>query len=146
MNKITVFLSAALLCFCFFSGLERMAWAYEEPVNHPIDVALKKRIDEISSTGGTIEAYEYATNEWNKLLNKNYNALMQKLTKEAQEKLKTSQREWIKYRDVEFAFNEKYWEQFSGTMYIPFPYAFQCNFVRERALRLGSYLDDLAGR
>jgi hypothetical protein len=28
-------------------------------------------------------------------------------------------------------------------MYRPFPYAFQSDFIRERALRLGYYLEDL---
>ena len=142
MKKITVFWLAAVLCFCLFSGA-RMAGAYEVIEKHPIDVALDKRLEAGPTTHGTVEAYEYAAKEWDKLLNKNYNALMKKLSKEEQDKLRASQREWIKYRDLEFAFNEKYWGKFQGTMYITFPYAFQCNFVRERALRLGYYLEDL---
>lgn len=145
MKKITVFLFAVGLCFCLLTGAARMASAYEVPVNHPIDVELAKRIAESSSAAaGAVEAYEYAAEEWNKLLNKNYNALMQRLNKEEQETLRASQREWIKYRDLEFAFNKKYWSKFSGAMYVPSPYAFKCNFVRDRALRLGYYLEDLA--
>ena len=142
MKKITISLFAAVLCFCLFVFAET-ALAYVMAENHPIDIEMSRMIDEDSSTAGVMEAYEYASKEWDKLLNENYKALMGKLSKQEQEKLRASQREWIKYRDLEFAFNEEYWSKFMGTMYIPFPYAFQSNFVRERALRLGFYLEDL---
>ena len=151
MKKITVLLFAAALCFCLFSCAERMAGAAfveadedEQESKHPIEIEIEKRIEDSGySTIGTVEAYEYGAKEWDKLLNKNYQELMKRLSKEEQEALRASQREWIKHRDLEFAFNGKYWAKFEGTMYTPFPYAFQCNFVRDRALRLGYYLEDL---
>ena len=118
-------------------------FAYVEEKNHPIDIALEKKIDEDSSTYGMIEAYQWAYKEWDKLLNSNYSALLKKLDKDNQERLRASQREWIKYRDLEFAFNENYWGNFDGTAYRVFPYAYQSDFARERALRLGYYLEDL---
>jgi uncharacterized protein YecT (DUF1311 family) len=146
MKKAMLFLLAVIMCFCCFSGTERMAsaaYAEENGEKHPIDAELEKRLDADFSTSGMVEAFVQTSKEWDKLLNENYNALMKKLSKEEQDKLKASQREWIKYRDLEFAFNKKYWEKFSGTMYIPLPYSFQCDFVRGRALQLGSYLKDL---
>ena len=144
MKRIYILLSAAVVCMCLFGGAERMAEAYSAVEKHPIDLKLEKMIEESpTATAGVAEAYEYATQEWDKLLNKNYNSLMKLLKKDEKEMLKSSQREWIKYRDLEFKFNEKYWLKFSGTMYVPFPYAYQCNFVKERALRLGYYLEDL---
>ena len=137
------FVLAAVLCFCLFLCAEKTASAYVLDEKHPIDVEMERMLDENSSTAGVIEAYEYASKEWDKLLNENYRALMQRLTKEEQDKLRASQREWIKFRDLEFAFNAEYWSKFMGTMYRPFPLAFQCDFVRERALRLGFYLEDL---
>jgi len=142
MKKIVLI----VLCFCLFSYAERTAFAYVISVNHPIDVEMEKMLDEDPSTVGIMEAYEYASKEWDKLLNENYRALMQRLTKEEQDKLRASQREWIKYRDLEFSFNAEYWSNFMGTMYRPFPYAYQVMFVRERALRLGYYLEDLDDR
>jgi uncharacterized protein YecT (DUF1311 family) len=90
-----------------------------------------------------IEASVWAAGEWDKLLNKNYNALMKQLKKAGQDKLKASQNAWIKYRDLEFAFNSDFWGNFDGTMFLPMPSGFQCDFIRERALELGAYLTNL---
>ena len=153
MKKTTVFALAAVLCFCLFSYTERVAGAAfvnpdedEQESKHPIDLELEKRLDAAVSTIAMVEAYEQTLADWDKLLNKNYQELMKILSKEEQEALRASQREWIKFRDLEFTFNGKYWAKFKGTMYTPFPYAFQCNFVRDRALRLGYYLEDLDSR
>ena len=140
MKKIFVF--SAILFFCFFSGAERVASAYDNDRNHPIDLEFQKRMDADSSTVGMIEASVYAEEEWDKLLNKNYAALMKKLSKAQQGKLRASQREWIKYRDLEFDFNSSFWSGFDGTMYRVFPYSFRSDFVRERALQLGQYLEE----
>jgi len=131
---------AAVIAVCFYVSA---VCAYEEIKIHPIDIALEKKIDADPTTAGMMEAYQWACEEWDKLLNQNYNALLKKLDKENQERLRASQREWIKYRDLEFVFNENYWGSFEGTMYRAFPYAFQSDFIRERALRLGYYLEDL---
>ena len=141
MKKILAFIiMAAAFMGCFNINV---VFAYDEVKNHPIDIALEKRIDDDPSTVGMMEAYQWACEEWDKLLNSNYNALMKKLDKENQERLRASQREWIKYRDLEFTFNENYWGAFEGTAYRVFPYAYQSDFIRERALRLGYYLEDL---
>ena len=145
MKKIKIFTFALILCFCLFPAAGT-ASAYTEVEKHPIDIALEKKIDADPSTFGTMEAYEWAIGEWDKLLNANYNGLMKKLDKEDQERLRASQREWVKYRDLEFRFNSEFWGTFQGTMYISFPLAYQSNFVRERALRLGYYLEDLKDR
>ena len=139
--------SFILLCavFCFFSFAD-IALAYEKVEKHPIDIKLEQKIEQDSSTTGMVEAYQWACKEWDKLLNKNYNALMKKLSKAEQDKLLVSQLEWIKYRDLEFEFNGKYWSGFQGTMYRIAPAAFQSDFIRERALRLGYYLEDLNDR
>ena len=146
MKKINVFIFALVLCFCLFSIMTKTVSAYEEVEKHPVDVALEQKIDANPSTAGLVEAYEWAIEAWDKLLNENYNALTKKLNKEDQERLRASQREWIKYRDLEFRFNSEYWRTFHGSTYISFPLAYQSNFVRERALRLGYYLEDLKER
>ena len=146
MKKINVFLLALGLFFCLFSTMTKSVSAYEEVEKHPIDITLEKKIDTDPSTAGQVEAYEWAIEAWDKLLNEKYNALTKKLDKEDQERLSASQREWLKYRDLEFRFNSEYWGTFQGSMYISFPLAYQSNFVRERALRLGFYLEDLKKR
>ena len=52
----------------------------------------------------------------------------------------------MRHRDLEFDFNEDYWAGFDGTMYMVFSFAFQADFVRERALRLGYYIEALRDR
>jgi uncharacterized protein YecT (DUF1311 family) len=141
MKKI--FALTLITYFCLSSATAGTVSAYEPIEKHPIDIAIESKMDADPSTAGMVEAYEWGIKEWDKLLNKNYNALIKKLGKEDQELLRASQREWIKYRDLEFKFNENYWAGFQGTMYVTFPLAFQSNFVRERALRLGYYLEDL---
>ena len=146
MKRMNVFMLAFVMCFCLFSTMTKTVSAYEGVKKHPIDVALEKKIDADPSTAGLVEAYEWAIEAWDKLLNENCNALTKELGKEDQERLRASQREWIKYRVQEFRFNSEYWGSFQGSMYVSFSLAYQSNFVRERALRLGYYLEDLKKR
>ena len=141
-----VLLVLAVLCFCFIPNVEKAAFAYTLVEKHPIDIEMQRMLDEDSSTAGLWPAFDYALKEWDKLLNENYNALMKKLPKDEQGKLRASQREWIKYRDLEFDFNDNYWSKFRGTMYMGNPKGYQIRFIRERALRLGYYLEDLGER
>jgi len=112
----------------------------------PIDIELEKKINADSSTYGMLDAYKWAEGEWDKELNKNYQALMKRLKKDEQAKLKASQRQWIKYRDAEFDFNGKFWSSFDGTARTVFASSFRSDFVRDRALQLGYYLADLDER
>jgi len=146
MKRMPVFMFVVVLCLCFFSGMGKVALAYTEVENHPIDVKLQRMLEEDSSTSGTWSAYEYAYKEWDKLLNENYQALMKRLSREEQDKLRASQRAWIKYHDLEFDFNGTYWSGFAGTMYTTLPGVYKYMIVRERALRLGYYLEDLRDR
>jgi uncharacterized protein YecT (DUF1311 family) len=136
-------LRAFIAAFVFVSLFEAPASLAAEGGKHPIDVELEKKIDADSSTAGMIKASRWAEGEWDKLLNKNYQALMKRLSKEEQTQLKASQREWIKFRDAEFDFNENFWGGFDGTMYRVFSPSFRSDFVRGRAIQLGSYLNDL---
>ena len=141
LNAILVLLLGVLLVASFSS--DTVAFTDDEIEKHPIDVEFEKRIDADPSTSGMMEASRWGENEWDKLLNENYKSLMKKLDKEAQTRLKNSQREWIKFRDLEFEFNGKLYAEFDGSMYRTVTAGFRMDFVRERALRLGYYLDDL---
>jgi uncharacterized protein YecT (DUF1311 family) len=128
---------AAALCFA------NLAFADDETPKHPIDTELEERIDADSSTAGMIEACQWAEGEWDKLLNENYQALMEKLDKKNQAALKASQREWIKFRDLEFEFIGSFYGGMDGTMYQMIAAGDRADFVRERALKLGGYLASL---
>jgi len=114
--------------------------AAEEENNHLIDIEFQERLDSDPSTAGMIEASEWAENEWDNLLNANYRELMKYLRKEEQAKLKASQRKWLEYRDLEFAFGAEFWSNFDGTMYRVFAPGDRMEFVKARALKLGEYL------
>jgi uncharacterized protein YecT (DUF1311 family) len=143
--RVKIFLAAILAAFCFCAFSEAtLAEASEIVEDHPIDIQLEKEIDADPSTAGMIKAIQKAIEAWDKELNKNYQALMKKLDKKNQEKLRASQREWVKYRDLEFEFNNNFWANFDGTMYLLFPLDFQLEFIKERTLSLGSYLEGLS--
>ena len=137
MKRIFMLIVVAVVVVAFAPAVSA------EDAKHPIDIELEKRIDADSSTSGMIEASQWAAGEWDKLLNQNYKALMQKLSKEQQAKLRASQSQWIKYRDLEFDFNASFWAGFKGTMYRVMPAGFQCDFIRKRAQELGEYLAGL---
>ena len=137
MKKTTVFVFAIFLCFCIFSGEIRTASADEQ---HPIDAEVEKRMEADYSTAGMLNALQYGYDEWDKLLNANYNALMKKLSKKQQEKLRASQREWIKFRDLEFEFNRGFFSDDRGSLGRVSGMSFMRDFVKERALTLGYYL------
>ena len=154
MKKTILFALAVILCFCLFPNAEMMAEAafveesngeQESANKHPIDLELEKRLGDAVTTIDMIEAFKETLADWDKLLNVNYNALMKKLSKEQQAKLRASQREWIKFRDLEFAFNADFNAGLGGTIRGVDILAFQGSFVRERALALGAYLEELQG-
>jgi len=139
---LTVLMLAVLVSAVFAPFSTEFAVAEEESV-HPIDVEYERRIEADPSTSGMIDAGVWAAEEWDKLLNKNYNELMKNLSEGEQSKLRASQRKWIEYRDLEFAFNAEYWSKFQGTLYSVIPYDYQAEFVKTRALELGAYLESI---
>jgi uncharacterized protein YecT (DUF1311 family) len=83
-----------------------------------------------------IESDEVKTEEeWDKLLNENYQALMKKLDKENQDRLRVAQRKWIIFRDTDEKFHD-----YNANVINP---EYRSLLVEKRALRLGKYLDDL---
>jgi uncharacterized protein YecT (DUF1311 family) len=134
---LALFILAVTSCFA------NLAFADDETPKHPIDAGLEERIDADPSTAGMIESCQWAEGEWDKLLNENYQALMKKLDKKDQDRLRASQREWVKFRDLEFAFNGNFYGGMDGTMFRTIAAGDRTDFVRERALKLGSYLNSL---
>lgn len=109
---------------------------------HPLDSDVSEKLGDAQTTAEMMEVYAYALEEWDKELNENYKALMQRLSKERQEQLRASQREWIQFRDLEFQFNADFHRDNGGTMAGINIAAFQSDFVRNRALELRGYLPD----
>ena len=113
----------------------------QEQTQHPIDKALEACIDKNGSTAGMVECTDKAYAAWDKELNKNYSELMRTLKPPQKEALRSSELEWIKYRDLEFKFIDSVYDALQGTMYIPMRIAARMEVVKHRALELHEYLD-----
>lgn len=100
----------------------------------------KKDISNAEMCNCTIKARE----DWDKELNKYYSLLKTKLSKEAFEVLKESQKEWISYRDKEYSFISKfYYEVKEGTMWYVVAESKKKEIVKTRAIELKVYYDML---
>ena len=112
---------------------------------HPIDVELQKCLDtkENYTTLAMTECIVKAADSWDIELNKNYKILLGLLTEEQKEKLKESQRQWIKYRDNELEFSRSFYTQMQGTMWIPVAARTRLNLTKQRAEELSDYISTL---
>ena len=133
--------SLLVLFLVFSSGT---AVAQQQTAVHQIDKTLEACIDKDPSTAGMVRCNDRAYTMWDKELNKNYAALMQKLKPEGKQALKLAQSEWIKQRDAEFKLLEQIYSTLQGTMYIPMQIASRVEIVKQRALALSGYIE-LAG-
>ncbi|GAA3733220.1 hypothetical protein GCM10022422_14930 [Flavobacterium ginsengisoli] len=96
----------------------------------------KENISNTDMCNCTIQARE----SWDKELNKYYNLLKTKLPKEAFETLKESQKQWLAYRDKEYAFISKYfYEVQQGTMWYAVAENRKKDIVKTRAREMEEY-------
>lgn len=85
-----------------------------------------------------------AKEDWDKELNTYYNLLKNKPSKSAFESLKESQKQWLIYRDNEFAFiSIFYFEVKEGTMWYIVAENMKKEIVKNRALSLQIYYENL---
>ncbi|MFY1047858.1 lysozyme inhibitor LprI family protein [Chryseobacterium sp. GP-SGM7] len=100
----------------------------------------KKDISNAEMRSCTIQA----TQSWDKELNKYYNLLKNKLPNETFETLKESQKQWMIYRDKEFALISKfYFELKEGTIWYTIAEDRKKEIVKSRALELQMYFENL---
>ena len=134
-----------LVLFCFIS-FQISLMAQIETKEHPIDVQLKACLDkdENQTTLGMINCEAEAQVAWDKALNDNYKELRGMLKGEDRERLKLSQRQWIKYRDLELEFSSYMHYNMEGTLYRVIGAGRQTEFVKARALELRDYIETLS--
>lgn len=100
----------------------------------------KKDISNAEMRNCTIQA----TQSWDKELNKYYDLLKNKLPKETFQILKESQKQWMIFRDKEFALISKfYFELKEGTMWHIVAENRKKEIVKSRALELKMYFENL---
>lgn len=100
----------------------------------------KKDISNAEMRNCTIQA----TQSWDKELNKYYDLLKNQLSKETFQTLKESQKQWMIFRDKEFALISKFhFELKEGTMWHIVAENRKKEIVKNRALELQMYFDNL---
>lgn len=128
-----------LIVFLFFSLI-----VFSQTKNkseNPIDVLESKCLNKDNiSNADMCNCIIAASESWDKELNKYYNLLKTKLPKDAFEVLKESQKQWIVYRDKEYAFISKYfYEVQDGTMWYTIAQGKKKEIVKTRATELQVY-------
>lgn len=113
---------------------------------HPIDVFLSECTDSNWSTMGMIQCTDEASKKWDEEMNLYYNKLMNMLDEDAKEKLRASQREWVKFRDLEYEsigsmYSYIYKKAGGGTMYSLLSVGASMDVVKQRALDLKDKYD-----
>lgn len=111
--------------------------AQEKP--HPIDTWLEKALEKDPSTAAMKQATYYASDMWDKEMNKSYQHLMKRLPKEKQEILRESQKQWIKFRDADREVLNKIVADQQGSIYQVTAASDWLELVRSRALQLDEY-------
>jgi uncharacterized protein YecT (DUF1311 family) len=111
---------------------------------HPIDKTTAACQVKNYTTVGMQNCLAIATEQWDKELNKNFNALMKKIDQPCQEALKKSQKQWLTYRDGEFKTIETIYGALEGTMWGIIAANAKVEIVKHRGLELKEYLNSLA--
>jgi len=113
----------------------------DKSLKHPVDIALGECMEKDWSTAGMTNCTYKAHDAWDKELNKNYTALMQRLSPQEKEILKAAQKKWLEFRDSEYKVIDAVYAKLQGTMYITMRVGERLDIVKQRALALKSYLD-----
>jgi uncharacterized protein YecT (DUF1311 family) len=121
-----------------------VAFGQEDSAINEIDKQLQQCLDSSQNytTYGMIECEVRARDAWDKDLNKYYNLLMQTLSKDEQEKLKSSQRNWLAFSNSESKFSSTMYNNMQGTMWSIAKVQADLNIIKHRALELQAYYND----
>ena len=128
---------ATFFCSCLFFVLAHAAQSQPKP--HPIDIAVTQCMEENSSTAGMVQCLQKGYEKWDEELNKQYKKLNARLSKEQKAALQASQREWVKFRDLELAYLTELYATQEGTMYRVVLATEQLEVIKRRALILGKH-------
>jgi uncharacterized protein YecT (DUF1311 family) len=97
-----------------------------------------------AATAGQTACEDAAAQAYDRRLNTAYSALLLRLPQDAAERLRHSQRDWLRYRDSEAAARQAIYATRQGTMYVPMEADAAVTIVADRARLLERYLRALA--
>ncbi len=136
----------ALTFILIFTINQIFAQTNNEKYKADINLNTCLEIPENYSTQGIISCYQKATTEWDKELNKKYKTLISMLTNEQKEKLKTTQRQWIIFRDKELNFSNKLYSDMQGTMWSITATERKYELTKNRTIELDNYIINLKAK
>ncbi|WP_234907011.1 lysozyme inhibitor LprI family protein [Rhizobium rhizogenes] len=128
---------AALLLASFVS-LPALAADQKDPTDRSLDLCLQDPNN--GSTGDQTACETKALASYDKRMNLAYSTLLKELSPPAAQDLKTAQRSWIAYRDLEAKARESFFETRKGSMYAPMEVDAEVALTKERALLLERYV------
>ena len=112
---------------------------------NPIDKRLKACLDssQNETTVGMVGCFYEAEQDWDAELNKYYKLLMAILSPDAKVKLKVTEIKWLAFRDAESDFGDTIHADMGGTMWGPIRAENSMELVKQRALDLKGWYDDM---
>lgn len=128
------------VCFVLIATVTIYAQDTEE--KHKIDIELENCLnDEFNhTTVAMMYCIDDALNAWDEELNRVYKELMTFLSTDQKNVLRSAQKEWIKFRDLEYNnINSIY--DFEGTMWGQVRLMKMLNIVKDRTMTLSDYLN-----
>lgn len=117
----------------------------QEKITHKIDLELKNCLaaEENKSTVAMSQCLNDALAEWDLELNATYKLLQTKLDSKAEQKLKDSQRQWIKFKQKEVELINATYGKANGTMWQVIKMDKILEITRNRTQKLQLLLVDL---
>jgi len=109
-----------------------------EQTKHPLDNVYKDCCNRNHGDFGATSCAIEISEEWDKIILKYYNALMNILDTNAQKNLRKAEQQWMEYRNAEYTFSRDL-SNMDGTMYTRIRAQKNMKLVRARALELKSY-------
>jgi|WetSurMetagenome_2_1015567.scaffolds.fasta_scaffold46789_3 uncharacterized protein YecT (DUF1311 family) len=129
------------ILFFTFVMMVFSAKVFSQESNHPIDVFLDSCMEKDYSTAGMVKCTNDACKMWDGELNKYYKILMGMLDEESAKTLKTSELQWIEFKEKEYSNIDKIYSKMEGTMYIPMRAYARLEIIKTRALQLKDYYE-----
>ncbi len=112
------------------------------PEKHPIDILTDACVAQNSTTIGIGHCYVEGRGRWDREMNRAYEALMGTLNEAQKKAVKQSQRQWVKFRDSQFAAISAVNTR-QGTIWSIIGAEQMLQVVREQAERLNNLYDPL---
>lgn len=133
MNYLKKIASLLLTVLVFTASYSQV-----EQTKHPLDNVYKDCCNRNHGDFGATSCAIEISEEWDKVILKYYNALMNILDTNAQKNLRKAEQQWMEYRNAEYTFSRDL-SNMEGTMYTRIRAQKNMRIVRARALELKSY-------